>query len=96
MQQGQTPQVLNKKQLKGSVPNSTYIGRPSMWGNPFVIGRDGTRAELIGKCERWLLQQPHLMAQLHRLRGRHLVRAPLRCHGGVLLRLANGSGLCCE
>jgi hypothetical protein len=38
MPQRRTPQVLNKKQLKGSVPNSAYIGRPSMWGNPFVIG----------------------------------------------------------
>jgi len=98
MQQGQTPQVLNKKQLKGSVSNSTYIGRPSMWGNPFVIGKDGTRAEIVEKYECWLRRQPRLMAQLARLRGRHLVCwcAPLRCHGDVLLRLANGSGLCCE
>ena len=98
MQQGQTPQVLNKKQLKGSVPNSTYIGRPSLWGNPFVIGKDGTRAEVVEKYECWLRRQPSLMAQLDRLRGRHLVCwcAPLRCHGDVLLRLANGSGLCCE
>jgi hypothetical protein len=54
MQQGQTPRVLNKKQLRGSVPNSTYIGRPSMWGNPFVIGKDGTRAEVVEKYECWL------------------------------------------
>ena len=55
MQQGQTPQVLNKKQLKGAVPNAAYIGRPSLWGNPFVIGKDGTRAEVVEKYERWLL-----------------------------------------
>ena len=96
MQQGQTPQVLNKKQLKGSLPNSTYIGRPTMWGNPFVIGKDGTRAEVVEKYECWLRRQPRLIAQLS-LRGRHLVCCePLRCHGDVLLRLANGSGLCCE
>jgi|HubBroStandDraft_1064217.scaffolds.fasta_scaffold107949_2 hypothetical protein len=98
MQQGQTPRVLTKKQLKGSVPNSTYIGRPSMWGNPFVIGKDGTRAEVVERYERRLRRRPRLMARLDRLRGRHLVCwcAPLRCHGDVLLRLANGSGLCCE
>jgi Domain of unknown function (DUF4326) len=98
MQQGQTPQVLNKKQLKGSVPNSTYIGRSSMWGNPFVIGKGGTRADVVEKYECWLRRQPRLMTQLNRLRGRHLVCwcAPLRCHGDVLLRLANGSGSRCE
>lgn len=24
-----------------------YVGRPSRWGNPFVVGRDGTRAECV-------------------------------------------------
>lgn len=43
------PQVLNKKQLRGSVANSVYIGRPSIWGNPFVIGRDGTRDDVVAK-----------------------------------------------
>ncbi|WP_129677783.1 DUF4326 domain-containing protein [Candidatus Chloroploca sp. Khr17] len=27
-------------------PGDHYIGRPSPLGNPFVIGRDGTRAEV--------------------------------------------------
>ena len=98
MQQNQEPRVFNKKNLKGAAPNATYIGRPSPWGNPFVIGRDGTRAEVIEKYETWLLRQPHLMAQLDRLRGRHLVCwcAPFRCHGDVLLRLANGPRLHCD
>jgi len=26
-----------------------YAGRPSKWGNPYHIGRDGTRAEVIDK-----------------------------------------------
>ena len=26
-----------------------YVGRPSKWGNPFVIGRDGTRDEVVAK-----------------------------------------------
>jgi hypothetical protein len=34
-----------------------YIGRPSIWGNPFVIGRDGDRAEVIGQYEAWLTRR---------------------------------------
>jgi hypothetical protein len=36
--------VLNKRD---SNARGVYIGRPSKWGNPFVIGRDGTRADVI-------------------------------------------------
>ena len=28
-------------------PFDIYIGRPSKWGNPFVIGRDGNREQVI-------------------------------------------------
>lgn len=98
MEKTETPRVLNKKQLRAPVPNAVYIGRPSIWGNPFAIGRDGTRAEVIAKYETWLAQQPRLMVQLDRLRGRHLVCwcAPLPCHGDVLLRLANAPQLRCD
>ncbi len=26
-----------------------FIGRPSKWGNPFIIGKDGTREEVLEK-----------------------------------------------
>ena len=26
---------------------AVYVGRGSKWGNPFVVGRDGTRAECV-------------------------------------------------
>lgn len=32
------PRVLNKYKLKPS-EEGVYIGRPSKWGNPFVIGK---------------------------------------------------------
>jgi len=96
--QHDTPKVLNKKQLRGPIPNAVYIGRPSIWGNPFVIGKDGSRADVIAKYESWIAQQPRLLAQLDSLRGRHLICwcAPQPCHGNVLLRLANGSKLRCS
>jgi len=28
-------------------PEAVYVGRGSEWGNPFVVGRDGTRAECV-------------------------------------------------
>ncbi|TLX17296.1 DUF4326 domain-containing protein [Rhizobium sp. MHM7A] len=84
------PRVLNKK-LDKPTPNSVLIGRPSKWGNPFVIGADGTRDEVIEKYRQWLLKST-LMDDLHELRGRDLICwcAPLRCHGDILLDLANG------
>lgn len=65
------------------------IGRPSKWGNPFVIGVNGTRQEVIKKYEMWIRNQPHLMASLHELRGQRLgcYCKPLLCHGDVLLKL---------
>lgn len=84
------PQVLNQ-QLHGRPRGAVYIGRPSKWGNPFVIGRDGTRAQVIAKYRAHLLASPTLMAALPELRGRDLVCwcAPCPCHGDVLVALAN-------
>lgn len=73
-------------------PHDVYIGRPSIWGNPFVIGRDGTRDDVIAKYRGWLMSKPELLAQLPALRGKVLACwcAPLACHGDVLVELANG------
>src|SRR4051812_27107998 len=73
-----------------------YIGRPGkgqdgVWGNPFVIGRDGDRATVIAKYERWLQTQPQLLARLPELKGKRLgcFCHPAPCHGDVLARLAD-------
>jgi len=64
-----------------------FIGRGSPWGNPFHIGRDGTRAEVIEKYRQWLLGQPELLAQLLTLRvERWVVIANLRPAMGTYLR----------
>lgn len=82
--------VLNKKR-GGVPPGAVYIGRPGKWGNPFVIGRDGSRDEVIAKYRAWLLGNERLMAALPELRGKDLVCwcAPAPCHGDVLIELAN-------
>jgi hypothetical protein len=71
-------------------PFDVYIGRPSKWGNPFSIGKDGSRDEVIAKYEAWILTQPDLLSQLHELKGRVLGCwcAPKSCHGSVLVKLA--------
>lgn len=66
-----------------------FIGRPSKWGNPFVIGRDGSRTEVIRKYRAWIVTQPHLMASLPELKDKILgcYCKPLACHGDVLAEL---------
>jgi hypothetical protein len=69
----------------GTAPaDAVYIGRGSPWGNPFVIGRDGTRDDVCDRFEREVL--PTL--DLEPLRGKHLVCwcKPARCHGDAILR----------
>lgn len=70
-------------------PYDVYIGRPSKWGNPFRIGRDGTREEVIQKYADAVVHNAALMAELPKLRGKTLgcYCKPLACHGDVLVRL---------
>lgn len=68
-----------------------YIGRPSKWGNPFRMGRDGGRSEVIEKYRVWIQTQPKLLAALPELRGKRLGCwcKPGACHGDVLAKLAD-------
>ena len=87
--------VLNVKKVgKRPAADRIYVGRPTKWGNPFIIGRDGTRDEVIAKYRAWIARQPALLAALHELRGKNLVCwcAPERCHAEVLIELANRNG----
>ena len=88
------PKVFNANKKGSPVADVVYIGRPSKWGNPFTIGCDGSREDVIAKFERYILSNPKLLAAAKiELRGKSLCCwcAPLACHGDVLLRLANGT-----
>ena len=81
-------QVLNARVVgRQSGPDRRHIGRPDIFGNPFVIGRDGTRTEVIAKYKAWAPTQPRIMAALPELAGKNLICwcAPLPCLGDVLL-----------
>jgi Domain of unknown function (DUF4326) len=95
------PKVVNLSGRKSKVigDDEVYIGHrwtlggwrlpESKWANPFKIGRDGTREEVIALYERSLRSKPELIAALPQLRGKNLACwcAPLPCHGDVVARL---------
>lgn len=69
-----------------------YIGRPSKWGNPYTIGKDGSREEVIERYKAYIEGSPRLLEDCRReLRGKVLGCwcAPKACHGDILVELAN-------
>jgi len=81
------PQVVHKRE-----PHDVYVGRPTKFGNPFVIGKDGTREEVIAKYREWIATSPTLLAAARKeLRGKVLACwcAPQACHADVLMEIAN-------
>jgi hypothetical protein len=79
-----------------------YIGRPSVWGNPFTHIADKStlaqfvvknREEAISKYREWIKTQPHLLERLHELDGKTLGCwcKPKSCHGDVLAEMIKDS-----
>lgn len=81
-------------------PFDLYIGRKmtmggwrlatSIWANPFTIGRDGDRAEVLDKYRAYVMARGSLMVQLPALYGKTLACwcHPQACHGDILAELA--------
>ena len=84
--------VVNKKQTK---TYDVYIGRGSKWGNPFKIGNDGDRNEVIQKYEDHIRNSPELLEALPELKGKVLGCwcRPKACHGDVLINLLKEMGI---
>lgn len=69
-----------------------YVGRPTAWGNPYMIGIHGeTREEVIALYREWIQKQTRLLARLPELRGKKLGCwcHPNPCHADVLAELAD-------
>jgi hypothetical protein len=79
--------VVNLRQEKFDV----RIDRTTKWGNPFIIGKDGDRDEVIAKYREWVVEQPALMESLGELDDKSLgcFCKPEACHGDVLADLVN-------
>jgi len=74
------------------LPYDVYIGRPSKWGNPFLIGIDGTREEVVKQYNDWIMTQYELVKDAKvELKGKILGCwcSPLACHGDILVEIAN-------
>lgn len=80
--------VVNKHTHR-STQNDVYIGRGSKWGNPYVIGRDGDRKEVIRKYRQYIVNNDKLLSSVHELSGKTLVCfcKPQACHGDILCEL---------
>jgi len=73
-------------------PYDVYIGRGSKWGNPYIIGRDGDREEVIEKYRQYIvMRRKDLLNSLEEIKGKRLGCwcAPKKCHGNVLIDLIN-------
>lgn len=86
-----TVSIYNRQ--KDDIPDgAVYVGRPTQFGNPWRVGRDGTREEVVQKY-RDFLQSNETLQQLARdkLKGKDLVCwcAPEPCHAEVLAEVAN-------
>ena len=81
--------VTRASRYKLDAPGSVYVGRPSRWGNPYSIGRDGDREQVIAKYRAWIAERPELVDELAALNPHTLVCwcAPLPCHADVLKEL---------
>jgi hypothetical protein len=72
--------------------DAIYIGRGSDYGNPFIIGKDGTRKEVIEKYINIIESNENLKNLIiQRLKGKNLLCycSPKSCHGDYLLKIAN-------
>lgn len=69
-----------------------YIGRGSPWGNPYKIGEDGTREEVIEKYRLYLWEQIKsgkiTKEQLIALQSKRLgcFCKPQACHGDIIIK----------
>jgi len=73
----------------------TYIGRPSVLGNPFIIGRDGSREDVVAKFEEYardrMKTDPVFKAAILACRGKILGCWCGRklCHGTIIRKIVN-------
>lgn len=77
--------------VNGVAPaGSVAIGRGTVWGNPFILEKDGTREQVLAKFYQYALwrleREPNW---LEPLRDKNLACycSPKGCHGDVILAL---------
>jgi hypothetical protein len=92
-----TPKRIQLRRTKGwkKPENTTVVTRNTRWGNPFVVGKDGTRAECVAKfaelmmpfrrrgqnsgLSKFFMGEAILWDIQHELRGKNLACSCLLC-----------------
>jgi len=73
-----------------------FIGRPSIFGNPYIIERDGTRKEVVELYRQYFLlkvaRDEQFKKRILALKGKKLgcYCKPLPCHGDVIVEYLEG------
>jgi len=65
-----------------------YIGRGSIFGNPFRIGKDGNREEVIKQYEAWARQA--IFHSIYNLPEDAILGCyckPKACHGDIIIKI---------
>lgn len=90
--------IVNKKYQKGT----HYCGRGSLFGNPYIIGRDGDRNVVCDRYEEWfnfLIKDRVFRAEVLKLKDEVLecfCKDPnkyVRCHLETIVRYLDGECL---
>ena len=93
------PKVFNKHH-KNAPKNAVYIGRGSIWGNPYThldskhpdTIKVSSREEAVKAFEAMVREDANIIQYIRtHLKGKDLVCfcAPKACHGDILLQIAN-------
>jgi hypothetical protein len=89
------PRRIQRKRTRGwRMPaNMVYVGRPSRWGNPYKVGRDGTAEACVALFTQRYAHDADYRARVRlELAGKNLAcwcRTGAPCHAEVLLVWAN-------
>lgn len=82
--------MVDKQLIAWAKKNKLYrkIGRPTRWGNPFVLGKHGDRPTCIANYQKYFLEKKELHEQLDDLKQKVLgcYCYPESCHGHVLVK----------
>ena len=88
------PKVYNKRK-NGYPKDAIYVGRPSLYGNPFTVKEFG-RGGALTLYKEWMETEVGLVVHIKKtakdfLKGKDLLCwcAPEPCHADILLRIAN-------
>jgi len=77
-------------------PYDVYIGRPSIWGNPYshksgtsAKYKVATKKQAVQKYKEYLKSNPLLLSRLHELKGKRLGCwcKPGLCHGDAIIEV---------